>query len=176
MLNSRGWWLAWQSPKGHMSALPKVSTAPGSLGASDRTPTAPRRQAPEPGQAGTPGGPTRGHCCPRSARDHPQAPIVLRQVLSEANCSTRHVSPAQGPPSMPWALHKRVLWASRDETARLRLGKALSFPKALMQTSTLPWAVSLRRRRRPEWLFIPDNQTWGPGPQPRADACTKQLS
>lgn len=37
--------LAWQGPKGHMFALPKVSAALGSLGRSDHTPTAARRQA-----------------------------------------------------------------------------------------------------------------------------------
>lgn len=54
-------------------------------------------------------GPAWGHCCPRSVRDHPQAPNVLCQVLSEANCFTSHVSPAQGPPGRPQALRERVL-------------------------------------------------------------------
>lgn len=140
-----------------MSALPKVSTAPGSRGANDRTPPAPRRQV---GRFLSQGkqahlGPSMQALLPKvSKRDHPQAPIVLQQVLSEANCSTTHVSPAQGPPGMPCALYKCLLWASRDEQARLKWGKALSFPKASIQTSTLTLAVSLRRRRLPEWVLL----------------------
>lgn len=63
-------------------------------------------------------------------------------VSSEANCSTSHVSPAQGPPGVPWALHKCLLlalqgqkkqdwdWTKHSHLLSLNPGKALT---------SLPW-------------------------------------
>lgn len=93
-----------------MFALPKVSTALGSPGTSDCTPTGP--------EAGLPLS-TLSHqgsradlvpCTPvllaKVREGQPVSPRVLQQVPAEADRSTRHVSPAPGPPGTAWALGK----------------------------------------------------------------------
>lgn len=94
------WRLAWQSPKGHMFALLKVSAALGSLGTSDRTPTAAGRQAhpsarSHVGQAGRSGRPGCGHCWPRSGRDNPQP--RCSSVSSLCGQLSYRLSPHPGP-------------------------------------------------------------------------------
>lgn len=76
--------LAWRGPKGHMFALPKVSAALGSLGRSDHTPTAERRQAQPSARS------------PSRANGQTWVPCVARALLAKVR---------EGQPTSPVVLH-----------------------------------------------------------------------